>query len=74
MRNFLVMVRSTSCHHKGMGGLDAGQILRCCYLITSCLGPRLRGNHYVNKAVMVSLCLLLGTEQALMIHLVSINN
>ena len=34
MRNFLVMVRATSCHHKGTGELDVCQILRCCYLIT----------------------------------------
>ena len=73
------MVRATSCHHKGTGELDVCQILRCCYLITmlaSFLGPRLRGDHHVNQAVMVSLVdmdLLLGTEQALMIHLVSTN-
>ena len=59
MRTFLVMVRATSRHHKGTGELDVSQILSCCYLITtmlaSFLGPRLRGDHHVNKAAMVSL-------------------
>ena len=57
MRNFLVTVRATSRHHKGTGELDVCQILRC-YLITMLapfLGPRLRGDHHVNKAAMVSL-------------------
>ena len=36
-------------------------------MLASFLGPRLRGDHHVNKAAMVSLDgLLLGTEQALM--------
>ena len=57
MRNFLVMVRATSRHHKGTGELDAMPDW-CCYLIAmlaSFLGPRLRGDHHVNKAAMVSL-------------------
>ena len=40
-------------------------------MLASFLGPRLRGDHHVNKAVMVSLMdmdLLLGTEQALMMQ------
>ena len=57
MRNFLVIVRATSRHHNCTGELDVWQILRC-YLIAmlaSFLGPRLRGNHHINKAAMVSL-------------------
>ena len=56
MRNFLVMVRATSHHHKGTGNWMYARLV--CYLITmlaSFLGPRLRGDHHVNKAAMVSL-------------------
>ena len=59
MRNFLVMVRATSHHHKGTGcSMPDFKVLLTCYLITmlaSFLGPRLQGDHHVNKAAMVSL-------------------
>ena len=46
-----------------------------CYSLI--LGPRLRGNHAVNKAnlqwsLLMNVDLLQGTEQALMLHSVSI--
>ena len=57
MRNFLVMVRATSHHCKGTGYWMYAlcQILMLIATLASFLGPRLQGDHHVNKAEMVSL-------------------
>ena len=71
-------------HRKGTGVTGCMpwcQTLRYCYLIAMhvslILGRRLRGNHPVKKAnlqwsLLMNVDLLQGTEQALMLHSVSI--
>ena len=57
MRNFLVMVRATSRTIRVRGNWMYARLVLLLnhYVSLIPIGPRLRGDHHVNKAVMVSL-------------------